>query len=1201
MSVRAVWSWPFWVVLASAVPAAAVDLPANFVVDDVATGFTNPVGITFGPNGWLWVVEQRGVVSVVPPGAAPIEFLDLSDEVHGAGDRGLLGIAVHPDFQTNGYVYLLYTVDPPERAEDDVFGTRTYSRLERWTADPAAGRQQPLPGSRVVLLGDPPSTGFPSCHTSHTIGTLRFGNDGSLLMSNGDGAHFDVFDLGGLDPACFGHGPGEPGFDARFDIGSLRSQHVDVASGKILRLDPITGQGLPDNPFWNGDPDAMRSKVWAMGLRNPYRMTVRPGSGLPGQIYSGDVGGRIFEEIDRSERGSNHGWPCTDGDELDPISHLTPHCATLLDQGRNPFDSSVAVDYAPPVAVWVQPDAHALTGTTFYAGGGWPEEYVGRLLQADYGLEVIRMYAVDAGGDLIGEYQPFATNAGDVVDLVTDPLSGDLYFVQLTRNEPGGGKVRRVRYAFLTEPPVVELDVRPLAGAAPLTVTFDGSASYDPEGGPVTWFWDFGDGNSAGGPSAEHTYLGPGDYPARLVVTDAEGAQVQASARIVVLFSEHEEPFVLPGTQPGELEEALAEVGHCSHCHGSEGGHSHGGLGNGPAPESAASPDGGPAADPPDAQAADHDHADGHDHDHGAEPTVLPNDTWVGSMMANAYSDPLFLAALAIANEDVEDAGSLCLRCHAPGGWLSGRSLPADGAALLPADREGITCAFCHRLDPGADGDPPGPLVGMGQFYLRDDITYQGRREDSQARHETAPSDYVRSSESCAPCHSVSSPVSGHFGPGGDRLGPALPEQRTYEEWAASAFARRGESCQSCHMPRAPGAASGDGVGPLREDVSRHDLAGGSVWMPQVLATLNPALSASYDEASARALEMLQEQSAKVSIMAPEAVSADAPLALRVRVENLTGHKLPTGYPDGRRMWLEVTARSGGLDDEDAEPYFASGVYDLAEADLPADGQLRTYQMELGQVGVGPTFHFLQNDTVVQDTRIPPEGFQSDDPALLPVRRTYQGDDGAWRNWDEAPYDAPPPPAGAERVTLTARLWYQTTTRDYVIFLRNFNHTNDAGQTLWRLWEDTGRATPVLMVEARAERQVCGGEGCPPPSASDCALTGDCAGDPGGGAPGIPLVDEEPSCACGAAADEAPDLGLLMLLTVLAAGRRRGARRGTLTREKDHVDDRLGPGRGRAAVDAGVRGGGDARGAGGGDGGSHVVAAARAADAAEGG
>ena len=149
---------------------------------------------------------------------------------------------------------------------------------------------------------------------------------------------------------------------------SLRAQSLDSLAGKIMRINPSTGQGLPDNPYWNGDPNAARSKVWAYGVRNAYRFSIRPNSGTPGTVYAGDVGWSDTEELDAVPKGANLGWPCYEGSVVQPGYQLKPLCQTLY--------AAVAADpskWAKPILTYDHNGTGAaITGGVFYTGPHTP-------------------------------------------------------------------------------------------------------------------------------------------------------------------------------------------------------------------------------------------------------------------------------------------------------------------------------------------------------------------------------------------------------------------------------------------------------------------------------------------------------------------------------------------------------------------------------------------------------------------------------------------------------------------------------------------------------------------------------------------------------------------------------------------------------------------------------------------------------------
>ena len=274
-------------------PVRAAEFPPGFVAQDVGPSgeWKTIVGLAVAPDGRLFVLEKRGRVYIVQDDwrlASP--FIDLGLEVLDNGDRGLLGIALDPNFTTTPWVYLLYSVDPDgDGVDTDV---PTFGRLTRYRASAGDPNVADL-GSRQVLIGATWPTGIPCLHNTHGTGSLRFAEDGTLLVSTGDGAFVSPADAGGRHPTAFG--PGK--FPTSEDIGAFRSQWLGSLAGKILRIDPQTGAGLPSNPYYTGNAFDNASRVWAYGLRNPYRFQVRPGTGSldpaagrPGVLCIAEVG-----------------------------------------------------------------------------------------------------------------------------------------------------------------------------------------------------------------------------------------------------------------------------------------------------------------------------------------------------------------------------------------------------------------------------------------------------------------------------------------------------------------------------------------------------------------------------------------------------------------------------------------------------------------------------------------------------------------------------------------------------------------------------------------------------------------------------------------------------------------------------------------------------------------------------------------------
>lgn len=496
-------------------------------------------------------------------------------------------------------------------------------------------------------------------------------------------------------------------------------------------------------------------------------------------------------------------------------------------------------------------------------------------------------------------------------------------------------------------------------------------------------------------------------------------------------------------------------------------------------------------------------------------------DTWAGSMMANAGRDPIYLAALTIANQDLEGSGEFCIRCHTPRGWLSGRSEATDGSMLDPVDlSSGVDCDFCHRLHPGDQG----AYIGNGQYQVIDEAVTFGRIGQTAAQHGTRQSDYLGSSELCGLCHDVTNPETG------------FPIERTYTEWLASDFSRPpaegGEGCVDCHMK---GTAGQIAIGDMpQRTIHQHDLAGGNTWMPTVLAELYPEEREAFLHAAERAREMLQS-AATLRIDTPASTPYGGLFEFTVRVTNESGHKLPTGYPEGRRCWLELE-----VFDADGAPLLHSGAYDEAVADRIDDPQLRTYETRLGQQGdPDETFHFVLQDTRVLDDRIPPRGFRPD-PDTAPVGRTYPVQpDGSLAHFDDAPYVVMIPAGTPGPLSVRARLRYQTTSRAYVEFLRDRNVTDDRGQTLYDLWQQHGMSPPETIAEALVNVALH----APPPP--DMGASGDArVPDAGAGADaGVGADGGDLDTGCRAAPGGSGPAGwphaLLGVLALLAARRTR--------------------------------------------------------------
>jgi glucose/arabinose dehydrogenase len=447
------------------VEVAAAALPEGFQEQVVFGGLTNPTSVEFAGDGRVFVAEKSGIVKVFDSlsDSTPDVFADLRTNVHNFWDRGLLGMALHPNFPATPYVYVLYTYDaaiggtaprwgvagqtsdgcpnPPGATADGCVVSGRLSRLQ------AAGNQ--MTGPEQVLIED-----WCQQYPSHSVGSLAFGADGALYVTSGDGASFNFADYGqdgspvnpcGDPPAGVGGAQTPPTAEG----GALRSQDLRTSGdplgldGTVLRVDPATGAGLPNNPM-AGSADANARRVIATGLRNPFRMTIRPGTN---EVWLGDVGWNTFEELNRVPNPTdatveNFGWPCYEG-----AGRQSGYDSLNLNICENLYAAGAGAHAAPyyaynhsekVVAGETCPmGSSSVAGVEFYEGGNYPDAYDGAMFFADYSRDCIWVMFQQGGQPAPSTRQTFFPGAANPVELKIGP-SGDLFYVDFE------GSVRRM-------------------------------------------------------------------------------------------------------------------------------------------------------------------------------------------------------------------------------------------------------------------------------------------------------------------------------------------------------------------------------------------------------------------------------------------------------------------------------------------------------------------------------------------------------------------------------------------------------------------------------------------------------------------------------------------------------------------------------------------------------------------------------------
>ncbi len=616
----------------------AATMPAGFSETVIPSGgtWTEAVGLAFGNTGRMYVWERGGRVWIKDAGETSASLLlDITQEVGGYNDLGLLGFALDPGFEINGYVYLLYNVDrhhllhfetPNYNPNANEYYAATIGRLTRYTCTASNGFRSVDLASRFILVGESKTNGFPIVTDTQGAGALVFGTDGTLLASCGDSASAYTQDAGGdvihsYAVQALASGIIQP----KEDIGSFRSQLVDCLGGKIIRIDPATGNGVPSNPFYDpANPRSARSRVWALGFRNPFRMSLRPETGShnpadgnPGVLYVGNVGHETWEPLDVvTGPGQNFGWPVYEGlselavfNGVDAFNRDAPNpyyptngCAqyfkfrdllkedTLDPNGQPPFVNPCDVAQripgfipqflrARPVLDWNHTSAitraptygplgeaqtinvgapgspvagtqfrgNCIIGGTWYTGTNFPAQYHNTYFVADWGQGWMKSMTFDQNDQPV-EVRDFVSNAGleSFASLAENPTDGSLYALTFNRSS---GSIRKLSYVG-NRTPVVAASADKYYGPGPLTVQFNSTGSFDPDGSPLTYAWDFGDGSSANLANPFHTFSAPVGMPTKFIVTLTATDPGGLSAQKILIISVNNTPPNVTITSP---------------------------------------------------------------------------------------------------------------------------------------------------------------------------------------------------------------------------------------------------------------------------------------------------------------------------------------------------------------------------------------------------------------------------------------------------------------------------------------------------------------------------------------------------------------------------------------------------------------------------------------------------------------------------
>jgi glucose/arabinose dehydrogenase/Ca2+-binding RTX toxin-like protein len=523
-------------------PASAVT-PAGFTETLVASVGSLPSGLTFTPDGRMLVLLKTGQVRVYKDGnLLQTPALDISSKLCTNSERGLLGVAVDPDFGTpgNNYVYLFYTFnkhgvcpfDQPTNSNNPV------NRVSRFVM--SGDTINPL--SEEVLIDN-----IHSPKGSHNAGDLSFGKDGYLYATVGNG---------GCDYA------GNSGCAGRND--ASRDPHVLL--GKVLRI-TRNGEIPPDNPFigassepcgingGDGRTDSGKhcQETFAWGLRNPFRFAFDPNASGT-RFFINDVGQAAWEEVDQGKAGADYAWNLCEGTHDNPVRDGSVNCS--------------AAPYTPPIHEYSHnTGCSAITGGAFVPNGAWPAAYDNSYLYGDYVCGKIFELKPKSGGGFTQSEFASGLGQGGPIDMAFGPHGAGqaLYYVTAA----AGGEVRRIApTTSANRPPTAVVTANLTSGQLPLTVEFDGSTSNDPDAADTlsAYLWDFGDGSQTETttPKTSHTYSTKGTYTASLTVRDNHGAPSSNPATVRIdAGNEAPKPVIEspPADQPFKVGEQITLSG----------------------------------------------------------------------------------------------------------------------------------------------------------------------------------------------------------------------------------------------------------------------------------------------------------------------------------------------------------------------------------------------------------------------------------------------------------------------------------------------------------------------------------------------------------------------------------------------------------------------------------------------------------------
>ncbi|MCI3223265.1 PQQ-dependent sugar dehydrogenase [Streptomyces sp. NP-1717] len=543
-------------------------------------------GSELGEAMSLAVLPDRSVVHTARDGT--VRLTDAAGNTKTSGkldvythdEEGLQGVAADPDFETNRYLYLYYSPKlntpggdaPVTGGAADFEPWKGHLNLSRFTLRTDGTLDT---ASEKVVLEVPNDRGQ-CCHVG---GDIDFDAQGNLYLTTGDDTN--PFESAGYSPIDE-RTDRNPQFDAQRSSGNTNDLR-----GKVLRIKPTADGGytVPSGNLFAPGTERTRPEIYAMGFRNPFRMSVDKATGI---VYLGDYGpdsgstsadrgpsGQV--EFNRITEAGNFGWPyCTGsnsatetyGEWAFPNGPSAGKYDCAGGATNNSLHNTGQSKLPPAEAAWIRYSGDAGSPPEFGSGsespmGGpvynydagldsavkFPESLDGRFFAGEYGRKWIKAIEVKADGSP-GVIENFPWTGTQVMDQAFGP-DGALYVLDYGTGSNNQALYRVEYLAGSNRSPVARAAADKTSGPTPLAVSFSSEGSADPEGGALSYAWDFGDGTKSTDADPSHTYTEAGTYRPTLTVTDPEG--LTGSASLVVTAGNTAPTVTLTTPTDGEL------------------------------------------------------------------------------------------------------------------------------------------------------------------------------------------------------------------------------------------------------------------------------------------------------------------------------------------------------------------------------------------------------------------------------------------------------------------------------------------------------------------------------------------------------------------------------------------------------------------------------------------------------------------------